>query len=247
VQHGQLTLAVDRQTYLQLGLEGRKSQLRDNAERYLITLPLNVEHFAPGTNYYERIRWCLTDRVAPCEMLLSWCDEEGHVKPVAVSNFTPRQLRVSEQLFEQLAVPHHVTPSKKGNDASEDEHLLQLHEWLGALSCRALDCCRTAEPEFDPFVATYTHDLSTASARGVVYTYTGLITPAFIMRLIDHFKAHIPLEWIALSVWGYEDAPVSWGNHEHGYQCAGDNDYCLILDKSLGVTAFISTAMDAYS
>jgi hypothetical protein len=49
-------------------------------------------------------------------------------------------------------------------------------------------CCRTAEPEFDPFVATYTHELRTTAARGVSYTYTGLITPSFIMRLLDHFK-----------------------------------------------------------
>eukprot|EP00029_Vermamoeba_vermiformis_P011223 TRINITY_DN6109_c0_g1_i2.p1 TRINITY_DN6109_c0_g1~~TRINITY_DN6109_c0_g1_i2.p1 ORF type:complete len:196 (-),score=34.39 TRINITY_DN6109_c0_g1_i2:413-979(-) len=75
VQHGQLTLAVDRQTHLQLGIEGHKSTLRDNSERYWITLPLNVEHFTPGTKYYERIRWCLTDRIGPCEVLLTWCDE----------------------------------------------------------------------------------------------------------------------------------------------------------------------------
>jgi len=68
-------------------------------------------------------------------------NSEGHVKPVNVSNVVliPRQLRVSQQVFDELAVPHHDT-SKKGNDvASDTDHLFQLHEWLGALSCRALE------------------------------------------------------------------------------------------------------------
>lgn len=29
--------------------------------------------------------------------------------------------------------------------------------------------------------------------------------------------------WVALNVWGFQDSPVSWGLHEHGFQGSGDN------------------------
>ena len=35
--------------------------------------------------------------------------------------------------------------------------------------------------------------------------------------------------WIAVSVWGFEDSPVSWGRCEHGAFLWGDNHYVVVL------------------
>ncbi len=37
------------------------------------------------------------------------------------------------------------------------------------------------------------------------------------------------LPWAAVSVWGFEDAPLSWGKHEHGFLQGGENDYTFIM------------------
>ena len=35
--------------------------------------------------------------------------------------------------------------------------------------------------------------------------------------------------WIAVSVWGFEDSPLSWGTCEHGSFMWGDNHYLVLL------------------
>ena len=35
--------------------------------------------------------------------------------------------------------------------------------------------------------------------------------------------------WIAVTVWGFEDAPISWYGCEHGSFTWGDNHYVVIL------------------
>ncbi len=40
------------------------------------------------------------------------------------------------------------------------------------------------------------------------------------------------LTWIAVSIWGFEDSPVSWKNNEHGWYNSGDNHYNIIVFKT---------------
>ena len=34
---------------------------------------------------------------------------------------------------------------------------------------------------------------------------------------------------MAMTVHGFQDSPVSWGQHEHGYFDGGDNFYSIVL------------------
>ena len=47
-----------------------------------------------------------------------------------------------------------------------------------------------------------------------------------------HLEEQTDLPWAALTVWGFEDAPVSWKSNEHGWLCSGDNGYTLVLFRS---------------
>lgn len=40
------------------------------------------------------------------------------------------------------------------------------------------------------------------------------------------------LPWAAVSVWGFEDAPVSWKLNEHGWYQSGDNHYNIIVFRT---------------
>lgn len=35
--------------------------------------------------------------------------------------------------------------------------------------------------------------------------------------------------WVAVSVWGFEDSPISWYPSEHGSYLWGDNHYTVLL------------------
>lgn len=37
------------------------------------------------------------------------------------------------------------------------------------------------------------------------------------------------LPWISLTVHGFDDSPVSWASHEHGFRDNGDNLYTFVL------------------
>jgi ribonuclease P/MRP protein subunit RPP40 len=35
--------------------------------------------------------------------------------------------------------------------------------------------------------------------------------------------------WVAVTVWGFQDTPVSWAEHEHGFLNSGDNGYTVVV------------------
>ena len=50
-----------------------------------------------------------------------------------------------------------------------------------------------------------------------------------LMQAAD-LVAHGKVPWAALTVWGFADAPVSWGLEEHHFGHGGaENDYTLVL------------------
>ncbi len=38
--------------------------------------------------------------------------------------------------------------------------------------------------------------------------------------------------WVAVTVWGFEDTPVSWRTNEHGYCQSGDNHYTVVMFRT---------------
>ena len=60
-----------------------------------------------------------------------------------------------------------------------------------------------------------------------------MLASGTILRLVDaaaDLLTDHELPWVALTVWGFDDAPVSWGTHEHfAHHGAPENDYTLLL------------------
>lgn len=115
----------------------------------------------------------------------------------------------------------------------------ELHEWLGmvALDMRAslYSAPAPAEPELSslrllslPLVAPV------APADGCrALRWRGMLAPAAVHSLLTQAAALVErgeLAWAALTVWGFVDAPVSWGLKEHQFALTGaENDYTVVL------------------
>jgi len=61
---GRLVLNMNKDTYMQLGLEGRPSKYsQKQIGRYVVNIDLVGAHFRPGKRNYQRVEWCFTDRL----------------------------------------------------------------------------------------------------------------------------------------------------------------------------------------
>ncbi|XP_065184981.1 ribonuclease P protein subunit p40-like [Sycon ciliatum] len=60
--NGDLILSLTKDTYLELGLEGKSSTVQPGA-RHIVEVNLTAAHCHPDKKYYKRVLWCLTDRL----------------------------------------------------------------------------------------------------------------------------------------------------------------------------------------
>ena len=60
-----------------------------------------------------------------------------------------------------------------------------------------------------------------------------MLGSASVLALLDDAGAlleRLRLPWAVLCVWGFSDAPVSWGLHEHACHASGaENDFVVVL------------------
>ncbi|KAK9830976.1 hypothetical protein WJX81_004532 [Elliptochloris bilobata] len=103
-----------------------------------------------------------------------------------------------------------------------------VHEWLGAQACAF-----TALGDGALSAAT---ELPVAAAPCVLaaHRWQGLLASDSVERMIGACRRLLAARacpWAAVSVWGFEDAPVSWGGAEHGRSAlgGGENDYHVLL------------------
>lgn len=57
-------LSVDKDMYEELGMEGRKSSFSHRKPgKFIVEINLVKPTFTPGKKNYERVKWCLKDRL----------------------------------------------------------------------------------------------------------------------------------------------------------------------------------------
>lgn len=122
-----------------------------------------------------------------------------------------------------------------GAAAPRDAVLLELHEWIGLI---ALDARVVLEAlPFSPFVVNgnLPDNLLFEQPKGEVEvrSYMGMVSVDVVRRLLEEGEILIHdhgLPWIALTVWGFSDAPVTWGllEQELDHTCP-HNDYTVLL------------------
>jgi ribonuclease P/MRP protein subunit RPP40 len=234
---GHLVLSLNRQTYQELGIDGKPSffsRLKPN--RYVVDLDLKEPHFTPGKKFYNRVQQQLRENTQlKFNLLMAWDPPEEKICPSSIAAyFASRghkvllcQPRFSRQVSYNVKVPEFFP------DDGDDNSALELMEWLGAFSIGA-DLNSGAA---DNYLNTYLCPLPTNEfGAAVLLQWTGYFTYSQIHRLFDELRKYVSqrtsLPWVSLYVQGFADSPVSWGLKEHQFYTNGDNNYVLFLHPS---------------
>ncbi|XP_066992300.1 ribonuclease P protein subunit p40 isoform X3 [Anabrus simplex] len=130
---GHLVLCLQRETYLELGLEGKPSFFSHNKpSKYIVKIDLKASNFIPGKKNYDRVVWCLQENVKlKFDLLIAW-ESPDKICPSSVASYLYSrgyqvavcQPRFTRQLDYSVLVP------ELGNDCSP----MELVEWLGSFS-----------------------------------------------------------------------------------------------------------------
>ena len=71
---GVLVLNVTKDLYQELGLEGQVSRFHSKTKmKYVIRIDLTLPHFKPGGKHFERVKWCMNERLdLKFDFLVAW-------------------------------------------------------------------------------------------------------------------------------------------------------------------------------
>ncbi|BFZ12765.1 hypothetical protein BsWGS_15804 [Bradybaena similaris] len=237
---GWLLLHLTKDTYEELGLEARKQTHSEKiSDIYVVHINLLADHFRPGKKGYNRVMWCLKDRLnLEFDFLVAW---EPHDDSVCSSSmgvyFTEKCLKVervgqekTSRAFTSLPCPKIDATQPEG---SEDGcHYQEVFEWMGAIAC-GIDM--TSEGiGADSYTSTFTcPDPKYNCPRGCVFQVSGFITPRTVLKvwnaLRDYTTCHPESLPTSLTVHGFADSCVSYKLVPHQFYVSGDNIYSFLL------------------
>ncbi|CAG5128882.1 unnamed protein product [Candidula unifasciata] len=187
---GCLLLHLTKDTYEQLGLEARKQTYHEKiSDIYVVQINLLADHFRPGKKGYDRVLWCLKDRLdLAFNFLVAW---EPHDDKVCSSSLgvyfaekCPRVERVAQEktsrVFTSLPCPKIDAVQPEG---SEDGcHYQEVFEWLGAVACGIDITSEDTGP--DSYTSTLAcPDPKYNCPRGCVFQVSGFITPQTVLKV----------------------------------------------------------------
>lgn len=246
---GLLVLSVTKDTYEQLGLVGKASEFH-RGSRFIIEINLLAESFQPGRKLYDRVHWCLTDRLAlTMTFLLAFVPHDSNtVTSIPFLHDIPHREITNTETVDTLMNIHipaifHSLPQISTDQIDSDTcSATDLFEWLGAISCQ-IDC-DSGQP--DGFVSSYSCPTPnkivsmTCSIR-----WEGLVTSQRIQQVIATLsQSDLLTPWCAISVYGHSDSPLSWDKQEHGFYKEGDNHYTCVIFP--GHRYWLFTALGMY-
>lgn len=234
---GQLVLSLDKDTYEQLGLEGRPSLYNHRkAMRYIVTLDLRDKTLAPGTKRYQRVLSSLKDRLPLRYDFLftqhnTGADEDGTLYQL-LSKYKPvkHQPVLSSHTLANIPCPTLYPSDLQGATLSCDPH--SFLEWLGAVNLD-INCENAADSFLSTFVCP---EPQSCVSQALLCNVTGFISPEDVYLLLQELRQYFDepkfTPWLSLTVHGYMDSPVSWGATEHGFLKGGENFYNFVCFKN---------------
>ena len=116
--------------------------------------------------------------------------------------------------------------------------LRELHEWLGMVALDLRPALYSAPQPAEPLLSQLSLlnlPLAPPAAGHSCHAlrWRGMLTPSVVRGLLMQAVALVErgaVPWAALTVWGFADAPVSWGLQEHRFTLEGaENDYVVVV------------------
>ncbi|XP_072267862.1 ribonuclease P protein subunit p40 [Pyxicephalus adspersus] len=229
---GKLILSVEKDTYEELGLQGKQSLYSGKkATRYFISIDLLDDGLYPDSNKFQRLRWSLVEKKPlKFDFLFAWDILDISTINTYFSKYNVKEypFKISSTVLKDLLCP--VLKSRDLNGkGGESCSAAGIFEWLGAVS-NNIDCNNQAYN----FTSTLCcPDPNVLVEQAYVCTITGFITPLKILQLIQQLREYFDepklSPWASLMVHGFADSPVSWREREHGFFKGGENLYSLVV------------------
>lgn len=237
--NGHLHLSLDKDSFELLGVEGKPSKFNyRTSRRFVVSVDLTDVTMTPGRAGYLRLLTGLKSRLQlQTDFLLSHHPGGGATLKTFLSDcdWSEHRPEINRRCLMDLSCP--TLPSC-------DPH--SVLEWLGAVEADV--CCDNSSSSF---LSTLTcPEPATRLSNALRISTVGLLLPHDIKRLIDQLRHHLEQpgseSWVSLTVHGFVDSPVSWGENEHGFLRGGENFYTLLMFKDLSYHLYLATgAQDA--
>eukprot|EP01112_Ceratiomyxa_fruticulosa_P012053 TRINITY_DN3319_c0_g1_i1.p1 TRINITY_DN3319_c0_g1~~TRINITY_DN3319_c0_g1_i1.p1 ORF type:complete len:385 (-),score=66.01 TRINITY_DN3319_c0_g1_i1:87-1241(-) len=249
--NGHLIFNIDDETYKQLGLEGSHARFPlKNGDRHVIDIDMKSKRFVPGEKLYDRVLWCLNERVSPGTFYITHIGDEGNITEIDFQRiFSAKELGSIESIqkiamnrkvdfFRDIPIPDITSfvskskmPDKQQTEDDIQTFSADFYEWSGFLHCGLLEkLCK----KNDEFLSSFelSPDLLCTPKSGFMVSYEGLIPPSVVNVVVDTLRVFVSkrdFDWGLLTVWGFDDAPLSWGTCEHGFLQSGENNYTFVV------------------
>ncbi|XP_044224318.1 ribonuclease P protein subunit p40 isoform X2 [Thunnus albacares] len=225
--NGRLSLSLDKDSYELLGVEGKPSRFNHRTtSRFVVSVDLTDSSMAPGGRGYQRLLTGLTSHVQlQSDFLLSHHPGGGAALQSLLSRYdwSEHSPEVSSRSLTHLSCPTLLTSDLQ----SCDPH--SFLEWLGAVDTD-IGCENSSSSFLSSLVCP---EPTVTASRSLSVSVCGLLLPQDVHRLIQELRCYLEqprlAPWVALTVHGFTDSPVSWGNSEHGVLTGGENFYTLLL------------------
>ncbi|XP_074998717.1 ribonuclease P protein subunit p40 isoform X2 [Calonectris borealis] len=159
--NGKLILSVDKDTYEELGLQGRPSRYcGKKVMRYIITIDLTDSGFHPDSKKHNRVLWALKEK-KPLEFdfLLSWYST-GAEGSTLMSYFSKNQIQALKPKITFSTLRDLQCPVLQSNELQgkpeESCSTEELFEWLGAVLSQ-VSFCYFGEPKLAHWLTLTVH------------------------------------------------------------------------------------------
>ncbi|XP_030016295.1 ribonuclease P protein subunit p40-like [Sphaeramia orbicularis] len=226
--NGRLVLSLDKDSFELLGFERKKYRFTKRAtSRYVVSVNFSDSSMTPGGRGYQRLLTGLkthlplvvdflvshhpggTTALQPLLSRYDWSEHRPSVSTRCLANL-PCPLLTSDL---QSCDPHSVL------------------DWLGAV-----DADVSCENSSSSFLSTMVcPEPKTTASSALNMSVSGFLNPHEIHHLIQELRSYLDqsqlASWVALTVHGFTDSPVSWAGDERSVLWSGNTFYSLLLFK----------------
>lgn len=231
---GILLLHITKDLYQELGLVGQVSKFHSKTQmKYVVRIDLTAPLFQPGKKNFERVKWCLTERLnLSFNFLVTWMPNDSSICPSSIESYFT-SLGFSVSLGDVYKVQHrtrmHSVPILESSSLDPTDNscgFLEAYEWLGVVACG----CDYGSVE--DYVNTLSCPEPCKRQKVSHLKLSSFFAPQQIVSAVNFLsdwvrKSSVP--WASFTVHGFMDSPVSSSEIEHGYHTNGDNLYTIIV------------------
>ncbi|KAF3909894.1 hypothetical protein ABW21_db0208385 [Orbilia brochopaga] len=258
---GTLYLFLKKDTYERAGLVGKKAVFGGRKkERWVVECNFRQPHMVHGRPAFDRSVWSFTNVIKEQKAWL-FCDlNQGALNAPSTSSdaatvtglTVPTTLRTAAASITRAQHPirlasfQHTIPQKSSSEYDRAvfyDWEYTFHEWLALASMNAdrLDSRQSIDPLLSRYEVANDEPGQPEAAIGKLakITWRGLLPAEYVSRIFDVLHEHVPTDqWFAMTVHGFQNAPISWKGRQHsvvGGGMGGENLYTILRLATSGI------------